>query len=174
MATGSPNNVPQDDERLMRRRPNLQPEVAESWYYDAQGQIIGPLSGQELLDRVRAGEVTVETLVKKGDSQWVKAGDVNGLFEAAFRRQTYYQCPYCGAEVDKPPTVCLGCDREITAVYRVTQRPSPPVRRTNALPESEQSGSGGGNSAESGQPLVRERATVVHALIQWIRSWVVR
>ncbi|GIW94153.1 MAG: hypothetical protein KatS3mg110_2194 [Pirellulaceae bacterium] len=170
MASGLPNEEPLDEQRLMRRRPTVDPELAESWYVDLEGTVLGPISAHELLDRVRQGEVTADTPVRKGDSQWVKAGEVNGLFEAAFRRAFAYRCPYCGAEVDKPPTVCLGCDREITAVYRVSEQPRVERRAASSSPAS-----AGNNRPPVAEHSSRRRTadeqTVLHSIVRWIRGW---
>jgi hypothetical protein len=177
VVSGSASDLPQDEERLMRRRPVMDPAIAESWYFDAGGTIEGPLTPAELLERVRSGQIIDNTMVKKGDSQWVMAADVTGLFEAAFRRQFYYKCPYCGAEVDKPPTVCLGCDREITAVYRVTEKPHAPVKKnpaSKAQGESESGASQGSTPAGAHNNAPERRGTVVHAIVGWLRSWVTR
>ena len=54
------------------------------WYWDRLGTVEGPLSGPELLRLVRNGEITAITPVRRGDSKWYMAEQINGLFEAAF------------------------------------------------------------------------------------------
>lgn len=88
------------------------------WYFQNNGQIVGPLTPKELLGGVRKGVIQHDSLVRKDDSQWVAACEVGGLFEAADRDLVQYHCPYCNARVNKPPTTCVDCAREITAVYR--------------------------------------------------------
>ena len=68
-------------------------KMATQWYCDVMGKIIGPISGSKLLDKVKQGEVTRETLIRKNDSKWYPANQVNGLFEAAFGKQTE-KAPY--------------------------------------------------------------------------------
>jgi hypothetical protein len=120
------------------------------------GRVIGPLTSAQLLQKVRKGEIAGNTLVRKDDSQWVNAEDVNGLFEAAHRDRTHYKCPYCGAQVDKPPTVCLECDREITAVYRIRERDSESAPApTSPTPDG---------------AVPKANGTIVHAVITWFKS----
>ncbi len=58
--------------------------MATQWYLKTLGGVVGPLSGKELLQKVKQREVTAETLIRKGDSKWTPAMEVNGLFDAAF------------------------------------------------------------------------------------------
>ena len=53
------------------------------WYFEMMGQPVGPITGKQLLERVRSGDIVVDTPVRKDDSQWVPARDVGGLFTAA-------------------------------------------------------------------------------------------
>ena len=83
---------------------------------------LGPYRPSELLQKVRAGEVTRETKLRKGDSAWFVAGEVGGLFEAAMRPTIEYFCPQCEAAVSTPPVVCHKCGREIRqAVTKITE-----------------------------------------------------
>jgi hypothetical protein len=59
--------------------------MATEWYCDLMGRIVGPLTAQELLHKVRRGEITGGTLIRKDDSRWYPAAEVSGLFEAAFQ-----------------------------------------------------------------------------------------
>jgi hypothetical protein len=79
------------------------------WRIKNGEEIIGPFSGTELLARVRRGEVAPETLVQKGDSRWVAAEEINGLFEAIGQKALEYHCPECREVVHKPPTHCEVC-----------------------------------------------------------------
>ena len=80
---------------------------------DNSSEDLGPFRPSELLDMVRAGEVTFETRVRKDDSPWFTAGEVGGLFEAAMRPTIRYFCPQCETEVSEPPVTCPKCDRDI-------------------------------------------------------------
>lgn len=72
--------------------------MATQWYCELMGKLQGPLSSAELLQKVKLGEITQDTPIRKNDSKWFPAIEVNGLFEAAFR--------------DKPPTSNLATDTE--------------------------------------------------------------
>ncbi len=94
------------------------------WYVQSKGssQEIGPLRPSDLLAKVRAGEVTRQTMVRKNDSSWFLASEVGGLFEAAMRPTIEQFCPQCNSEVSDPPTVCHRCGTEVQrAVTRITE-----------------------------------------------------
>ena len=56
---------------------------ATGWFYEINGQQLGPVSPTELRALAGAGTITPETMVKKaGDAAWVRAGRVQGLFGA--------------------------------------------------------------------------------------------
>ncbi len=74
---------------------------------------LGPFRPSELLDLVRSGDVTSETMLRKDNSPWFAAADVGGLFEAAMRPTIRYFCPQCETEVSEPPVTCPKCDRDI-------------------------------------------------------------
>lgn len=135
------------------------------WYYESQGQVVGPLSSTQLLQKVRIGAIAETTRVRKDDSQWVNAGDVNGLFQAARRNLVEYHCPYCNGLIDRPPTVCLQCDREVTAAYRHREKVAaePPPAEPPAAAAPDPSHNGHGESADG---------TVVHAVITWLKTLV--
>jgi hypothetical protein len=59
--------------------------MATQWFYKDSVSTVGPISARELLKRVRERTVTAQTLVRKNDSKWFPAVEVNGLMEAAFR-----------------------------------------------------------------------------------------
>ncbi len=83
---------------------------------------LGPFRPSELLDLVRSGEVTSETMLRKDNSPWFAAADVGGLFEAAMRPTIRYFCPQCETEVSEPPVTCPKCDRDIRrAKTRITE-----------------------------------------------------
>lgn len=91
--------------------------MATEWYYQIMNDVVGPLSGRQLLDKVRAGQVKEDTLIRKDDSQWVPARQVNGLMEAVAHRPVERICPYCGHVVDPPPTTCHGCNRRLVLSF---------------------------------------------------------
>jgi hypothetical protein len=97
--------------------------MTNQWFCEIMGVVVGPLRPSELLDKVRSGEVVPDTPVRKDDSQWVPAMEVNGLFEAAAKAIANLRCPYCGAKVGKPPTTCDGCERYLTRVRTVFEKP---------------------------------------------------
>jgi len=83
---------------------------------------LGPLRPGELLEMVRNGQVTSESMLRKDDSSWFAASDVGGLFEAAMRPTILYFCPQCEAEVTEPPVNCQKCGREIKkAITQITE-----------------------------------------------------
>jgi hypothetical protein len=88
-------------------------KMSTEWYYQFMNDVVGPLSSSEFLSRVRAGQIKEETLVRKDDSQWVLAGQVGGLFDAARKAESHRICPYCGRTVEQPPTTCAGCNRKL-------------------------------------------------------------
>lgn len=55
------------------------------WYCDFLGKIEGPLTAAQLLEKVRRGEIVYDTPIRKNNSRWFPAREVNGLFDAAFR-----------------------------------------------------------------------------------------
>ena len=68
-----------------------------NWFIqsDHDQEDLGPFRPSELLQKVRAGEVTRDTKLRKDDSAWFDAGEVGGLFEAAMRPTIEYFCPQC-------------------------------------------------------------------------------
>ncbi len=92
-------------------------KMATEWYYQIMNDVIGPLTSRQLVDRVRSGQVKEDTLVRKDDSQWVPARQVNGLLEAVTQNQSQRICPYCGTIVDNPPTTCRGCNRKLVLSF---------------------------------------------------------
>lgn len=89
---------------------------------DESQEDLGPLRPSELLDLVRCGKVTSESILRKDDSSWFSASDVGGLFEAAMRPTIRYFCPQCETEVTEPPVNCHECGREIhRALTEITE-----------------------------------------------------
>ncbi len=112
------------------------------WYVqqDAKRDDLGPLRPNELLELVRNGDVTRETMVRKGDSPWFAAGDVGGLFEAALRPTIQYFCPQCETEVSEPPVTCMRCGREIRqGITKITEHSI--AQRTDSSESRSASGS---------------------------------
>ena len=88
------------------------------WYYRTAEGEVGPLRPSELREHVAAGKIQPQTLIRKGDSHWVEAAQVGGLFEAAARGGSHFQCPFCGHEIDPPPTRCAHCGRPVETAYQ--------------------------------------------------------
>ena len=91
--------------------------MATEWYYQIMNDVIGPLTSGQLLDKVRSGQVKEDTLIRKDDSQWVRAREVNGLFETLDQVRIKRICPYCGHDVGPPPTTCAKCNRKLVLAY---------------------------------------------------------
>ncbi|QDV10913.1 hypothetical protein CA51_07670 [Rosistilla oblonga] len=84
------------------------------WFIQQDAETeLGPLRPSELLDLVRQGVVTRETLCRKENSPWCHAQDVGGLFRAAESQVVGYRCPYCQKSVNEPPTYCKGCNKYV-------------------------------------------------------------
>jgi hypothetical protein len=92
-------------------------KMATEWYYQIMNDVVGPLSGRQLLEKVRSGQVKEDTLIRKDDSQWVPARQVNGLLEAVGQPMAQRICPYCGQFVDPPPSTCRGCNRKLVLSF---------------------------------------------------------
>ena len=95
-----------------------------NWFIQTDDDVeaLGPYRPSELLQKVRDGEVTRETMLRKDDSAWFAAGEVGGLFEAAMRPTIEYFCPQCEYPVNEPPCVCEQCGREIIkAITKITE-----------------------------------------------------
>lgn len=105
-------------------------------------QELGPLRPSELLEMVRSGDVTSDTLLRKDDSTWFAASDVGGLFEAAMRPTIRYFCPQCKTEVSEPPVTCHKCDANIQ--HALTQ-----IKENTIAGNQQESGkAGSGNSVQ--------------------------
>ena len=80
------------------------------WYYrDQHDNTVGPVKPGELLQLIRDGELSEDTLVRKDDSQWVRSVEINGLWQAAARPDTEFCCPVCSTSLPKPPCRCPKC-----------------------------------------------------------------
>jgi hypothetical protein len=88
--------------------------MAQWFYKNAQGRECGPLVGSQVLELVRQGEIQAQTEVRKDDSAWTVACQINGLWQAAGRPGVAFRCPYCAASISKPPTHCQACRRDVS------------------------------------------------------------
>lgn len=112
------------------------------WYCEVNGAQEGPLSSSQLIAKIREGEVDKDTPVRKDDSQWVAAIEINGLFAAASKPIMRKLCPYCEALIQSsPPCECPGCSRQI---HRVVNRSEPSPVLANGEPNPEARGGQGG------------------------------
>jgi hypothetical protein len=85
-----------------------------SWFYKTySGMELGPVSPQELLELIRSGNILSDTPLKKDDSQWVQAKEVNGLWDMASKPSKAYYCNECGKQISRPPCRCEKCDRYV-------------------------------------------------------------
>ncbi len=54
------------------------------WYYQLVGQVLGPVSFEELRRKANSAEIERETLVREGsDGPWKEASQIQGLFETS-------------------------------------------------------------------------------------------
>jgi hypothetical protein len=82
-----------------------------TWFYKSPtGSEMGPVNPQELLELIRNGSVLRDTWIKKDNSQWVKAEEVNGLMQKAAQPSTAFFCNHCGKSIAKPPSRCERCE----------------------------------------------------------------
>ncbi len=88
--------------------------MTEWFYRNGDEQEHGPIGAKALLELIHQGEVVEQTFLRKDDSQWVQAIEVNGLWEAARRPTLEYLCPQCHRVVDPPPCRCKRCDMPVT------------------------------------------------------------
>jgi hypothetical protein len=114
------------------------------WYFRTDdGKIGGPIPSSKLLELIRSGKILSETEVRKDDSPWVKACEVNGLWKAAGLPSIGFRCPFCQAAIDRPPTKCKNCERPIDKAVgnlRPNSVPADPgwtkFKRTEAKPKT--------------------------------------
>lgn len=120
--------------------------MAQWFYRNENGQEYGPIVASQLLELIRQGSVDSETEVRKDNSPWVRACEVNGLWQAVGMPTVKFECPNCQSPIEKPPTRCKSClkdipkaighlvrhtkptekEKEWTKVERVSQRPKAP------------------------------------------------
>ncbi|MBR2586489.1 MAG: CD225/dispanin family protein [Thermoguttaceae bacterium] len=82
------------------------------FYYDQQGQKIGPISDLELRELIDKGLILPDTKLETDTGHSGKARQVPGLFAAAGQNasagaQAY--CTHCGSPVARQAAVCLSC-----------------------------------------------------------------
>jgi len=101
------------------------------WFVQSStnGEETGPFRPSELLELVRSGEVTPESMLRKDNSSWFAAADVGGLFEAAMRPTIRHFCPNCKFEISEPPVSCPKCDTNVTrAQTQITENTIAPQK----------------------------------------------
>ena len=57
--------------------------MATEWFCKIMGSEYGPMSQQELVERIRQKNIGPEDLVRKGDSVWLAVFEIPGLMDAA-------------------------------------------------------------------------------------------
>lgn len=105
--------------------------MAAEWYFRAGADEFGPISGAELLQQVARGRIGPATEVRKGDTAWVPASKVAGLFDRAAQVQAN--------PVKKPPplpTMAVGP----SPVAEVPPMASPTSIRYEVLDSAEADG----------------------------------
>ena len=112
------------------------------WFYRIQvGREQGPFLSSRLLELIRSGEIDGETEVRKDDSPWVPACQINGLWQAAGKPSVAFKCPFCNSEIDRPPTKCKSCNKQVTkAVGQLVPKARPTSNTeswTKTLPAQE-------------------------------------
>lgn len=53
--------------------------ASDQWYCKIADRMIGPLTGQQITEMARNGQLRREDQVRTSDSQWSRAGNVQGL-----------------------------------------------------------------------------------------------
>jgi len=57
--------------------------MSKAWYYEMMGSELGPVSGAELIEKAKRGQIQPDTRVRSGkDGKWQFAERVRGLFPA--------------------------------------------------------------------------------------------
>jgi ribosomal protein S27E len=110
--------------------------MASQWYYMKGPVEFGPLSSQELRDRVKSGEIEATDLIRKaGMQKWTPAQKVKGLFanqqtavaatkavpspKSPSARGIDFSCPHCRHQMTVPSTAagkrgrCPSCQKVI-------------------------------------------------------------
>src|SRR5262245_58393860 len=55
-------------------------DVAGEWYCQILGEVLGPVSQEQLGTMARSHSLVAIDLVREGDGPWVRAGSISGLF----------------------------------------------------------------------------------------------
>lgn len=125
----------------------------DQWYVLVNGQQVGPISLEELRQRIAGGTVNAESMVwTQGMAQWAKAGTVGALFGGA---ATGIQAPYIGPLPSAPGAVAslvcgivgvvFGCVGLILGIIAIKQS-----KKAKALIASCPGTYGGGGVATAG------------------------
>ncbi len=108
------------------------------WFYRFEnGREHGPIASSQLLELIRRGDVESETEVRKDDSPWVRACEVNGLWQAVGMPTVQFQCPYCQSAIERPPTRCKSCHHPVAKAVGNLVRHSKPVSRESEWTQAE-------------------------------------
>ena len=61
----------------------MREDAGDEWYYNHEGETLGPVSSAELADRARRGGLDPQSALvwKAGMTDWLPAGEIEGLFE---------------------------------------------------------------------------------------------
>jgi len=107
------------------------------WYYRAsqaaKAEENGPIASPDLLKLIRDGVINEDTLIRKGDSNWVPSVQINGLWAAAGRPTAAFLCPNCGKPIPKPPVTCGACQQRIMHAVGHLVQPKKIVARPTSL-----------------------------------------
>jgi rubrerythrin len=109
-----------------------------SWFYRTnRGREQGPVASSELLELIRTGAIDGETEVRKDDSHWVPANQVNGLWQAVGKPTVVFKCPECGSLIDKPPAKCNACEKVVNKAVGQLHVNSRPANQTASWAKTE-------------------------------------
>jgi predicted RNA-binding Zn-ribbon protein involved in translation (DUF1610 family) len=101
-----------DDGRLRRFGSSRNGAAMErKWYYQMMGEIVGPLSSNELRQHAVDGQIERDTPIRRGsDGKWILADKVRGLLDVRQddentpkTKQTGKRIPPCPVSVAVPP-----------------------------------------------------------------------
>ncbi len=94
------------------------------WYWKDDEQVEhGPFGPDKLLHLIREGSIQKQSLIRKDNSKWVAASEINGLWESAAKPYKIYLCAECGTQIDRPPTKCSKCERRVEKATEKTVTP---------------------------------------------------
>jgi hypothetical protein len=88
--------------------------MVKQWYFQVMGDIVGPLSAAELREKAASGDIDRDTLIRKGEGDWVRAERVRGLFTQVPPRQA-----------TKPPEVTIDKTKPVQSKVRSSIEPPP-------------------------------------------------